>query len=91
MNSPGANAPGMFQPPSRGRVVLVSDHNLVDVPAIITAVWSNTGVNATGFLPDGTITSFFTIMHKDHPGAGSITWRWPDYVSPVTLESLGFT
>jgi hypothetical protein len=89
MNAPGANAPGMFQPPSLGRVVLVSGPHY-EIPAIITAVWNRGMINATGFLFDGTLTSFSSISPEGHPDGGTITWKWPGYVTPVTLESLGF-
>jgi hypothetical protein len=99
MNSPYGTPPGMTQAPAIGRVVHIrtargiqTDIGDIDItiPAMIVAVWGDGMINATGFKADGSITTFSSIHPTGHPRAGSITWHWPEYVAPVTLQSLGF-
>jgi hypothetical protein len=84
-------SPGTIVAPQMGATVHVYTGSApIPIPAIITAVWGDGMINATGFKMDGSITSFSSIHPNGHPRAGSITWTYPPTPGLMLLSEMGF-
>lgn len=87
---------GMFQPASKGRIVMVTvieGEATVDLPAVITYIHNpdkGTFVNVLAFGPNGTLRPVTSVYYRDHPSASkSYNWHWPEYAPSISLTDAG--
>lgn len=61
-----------------GRIVMLTGTSIApEVPAIVTAIHSETCINATAFLPNGNVSGFSSVIEQGSGVEGNVAWTWP--------------